>query len=85
MVAENDSFQVAVYGNHGIKYIYFFKDQFIFQNSDIILAISRLYVTILIGKINLQFSLFPSAHEFICHTSSFFSSELTNSYCYIEI
>ncbi len=56
LVTENDRFQEAVYGNHGIKNKKG-KFEFIFQNSDFILAIPRLYLTILIRKINSSFSL----------------------------
>ncbi len=45
-----------------------------FQNSYFFLTIPRLYVTVLIRKINSSSSLFPSAqnHEFKSHISAFF-------------
>ncbi len=75
LVAENDSFKVAIYGSHGIKeYIYKKKGkfEFIFPNSGFILAIPRLYLTILIRKINSSFSLLPSARNHILHLWLFF-------------
>ncbi len=55
--------------------------EFIFQNSDLILAISRLHLTILIRKNNWSFSLFPFGSESWVYIPHFwlFSSELTNS------
>ncbi len=61
MVAENDSFQEAVWKPWN-KIIKKSKFEFIFQNSDFILTIPRLYLTILIKKNNSSFS-FPLGSE----------------------
>ncbi len=57
MVAENDSFQEAVWKPWNKS-----KFEFIFQNSDFILTIPRLYLTILIRKNNSSFC-FPLGSE----------------------
>ncbi len=51
--------------------------EFMFQNSYIFLTIPRLYLTVLIRKINSSFSLFPLTrnHEFISHISGFLCSQ----------